>query len=160
MAKLIPLIGKYAGNSAIVDDDDYEYLSGWKWHGAFREPNLIYASRVQNDRLFLMHIEILGKRENLEIDHKDGNGLNNQRDNLRHCTHAENQRNRRVGSNNTSGFRGVYLDKQTNKWIAKIKMNGKIRRVRGFNTPEDASKKYNQLAQEWFGEYARLNPES
>ena len=87
----------------------------------------------------------------------DGNGLNNQRNNLRICTRKENTRNRRIGSKNTSGYKGVYLNKELNKWRAHIRINGHLYVLGLFENKEDAARTYDEAARLHFGEYAWLN---
>lgn len=111
------------GKVALVDDDMFDYLSQFKWC-AFKAKNTYYAKRNSKDNhTFYMHIEILGKKEGFEIDHVDGNGLNNQRQNLRHLTHRQNLQNRH--DNRASKYPGVSFFKQTNKWAACFYFNGK-----------------------------------
>jgi hypothetical protein len=95
-----------------------------------------------------------------EVDHIDGDGLNNQRSNLRFCTRSQNIRNARMKSNNTSGFTGVFKQKdsrgnRTKLWYAKI-MTDEGRKFLGyFSTPEEASEKYQEVAKSSFGEFYR-----
>lgn len=144
--------------TAYVDDEDYDWLSRWLWLFDGK-----YAARkcIGNNRLkIFMHVEIM-KRYNLfeseEIDHKDLNKLNNQKENLRPATHAQNSCNRRVQSNNASGFKGVSFDKWANKWIANICHNQKDIKLGRFETLEEAARAYDKWAKIYFGEFARLN---
>ena len=88
-----------------------------------------------------------------DIDHKDGDGLNNSWCNLREATRLENSGNSRRRSDNTSGAKGVRLDR--GKWIAQIVVAGKLRRLGTFNTLEAAAAAYEAAATEHFGEFAR-----
>ena len=92
-----------------------------------------------------------------EIDHMDMNKLNNRRSNLRICDRSENQRNHRLQANNTSGYKGVYFDKQANKWKAQIQHHGRNNHLGLFLTPEEAGHAYDTKARELFGEYGRYN---
>ena len=90
-------------------------------------------------------------------DHINGNGLDNRRNNLRTCTNAENLQNRPKQKNNTSGFKGVFLNKLTGKWEARI-YSRKTRTYIGlYKNKIDAANAYNEKATELFGEFARLN---
>ncbi len=109
MAKEIPLT---QGLVAIVDDADYEYLSQFKWC-ARKAGNTYYAVRQENKRFICMHIQIIGRRPGLEIDHIDGNGLNNRRSNLRFVTLRQNQQNRLY--RRYSKYHGVSWDKVNGK---------------------------------------------
>ena len=92
------------------------------------------------------------------IDHRDGDGLNNQFNNLRVATQAQNQYNQGLAKNNKSGFKGVYWDKQYGKWRVLLRKSGETVLDRRFDNPLEAAKAYNKAAIEHFGEFARLNP--
>jgi len=87
------------------------------------------------------------------VDHIDGDKLNNSLSNLRWCTHAENQRNRGKPVNNTSGFKGVYFNKVHGKYYARIRVNGKLKHLGCFRTPEEAAAVYEKAAKELHGEF-------
>jgi hypothetical protein len=91
------------------------------------------------------------------IDHLDGNPLNNQKKNLRICTHSENMRNRNLYVNNTSGFKGVYWHKTTKKWMSYIRINKKSLYLGIYTCPIDAAKAYNDAALKYHGEFAHIN---
>lgn len=149
------------GKYALVDDADYEWLNQWKWfversNHASRDQHIRMDGRKEIKRRVKMHRLIMDFPENMEVDHIDGNPLNNQRNNLRVVTHAQNQKNLKIPIHNTSGYKGVYWDKPRQKWIAAIH-SGKTINLGGFDTKEEAAHKYNQAALEYFGEFARLN---
>jgi len=85
------------GMVALVDDDDYEWISQWEWIVRERKEGLYYALRYDmiNRKRVLMHRIIMNTPPYMQVDHIDHNGLNNQKDNLRNCSHAENMCNRR-----------------------------------------------------------------
>jgi len=91
------------------------------------------------------------------IDHKDQNTLNNRRKNLRAATMTQNQYNCPARINNTSGFKGVWLDKRTNKWRSQIRANGKTIYVGTGTTKEDAARLWNEAALKYHGEFAYQN---
>jgi hypothetical protein len=92
-----------------------------------------------------------------EIDHIDGDGLNNDPANLRLATRSENLRNRGANKNNTSGFKGVRSNKQTGRWRAEIGLHGKLLHLGLFDTPEEAHAAYVRAAKELHGEFARAS---
>lgn len=102
-----------------------------------------------------MHRIILPVHDSVRVDHKDNNGLNNTRFNLRPCTHAENLRNRGRNSNNTSGFKGVHFRKDTKRWTAEIWLLGKKTSLGYFDTAEAAHAAYSVAALDMHGEFAR-----
>jgi hypothetical protein len=91
------------------------------------------------------------------IDHKNHNGLDNRKTNLRKITHQQNMMNRRPSKNSTSKYKGVSLFKRDKKWIAHICFNRILRYIGIFATEIEAAKAYNIFAKKYFGEYAYLN---
>ena len=146
---------------ALVDDEDFEYLNKFRWC-ASKDRNTFYAQRNLRvngkQKTQKMHKLIMG--DNLEkpmIDHRDGNGLNNQRSNLRHCTNKENGGNRKQSNNSNSPYKGVHLHHRKRKWYATINANGKIKFLGMFVSDIDAALAYNKAALEAYGSFARLN---
>ena len=143
------------GKVALVDDEDFELVSQWKWC-AMRGKHTWYAVRGCADgKSVLMHREIFGADAGVkcQIDHKDGNGLNNKRENLRIATQSQNNANARNRLNTSSPYKGVCWDNARNAWLARISENFLGR----FSSEEDAAKAYDKAAIERFGEYARTN---
>jgi len=102
-----------------------------------------------------MHILITGYKIGRRVDHINGNGLDNRRSNLRIATSQQNNRNRKICNLNTSGFKGVRLDR--NKWRADIRIDGKRKNLGRFVNPEAAAAAYDEAARKYFGEFATLN---
>jgi len=148
------------GKVALIDDEDFELVSQYKWY-AHKQPYTFYAATMSprpNRKLIKMHRIICGVFEtNIQIDHIDHNGLNNQRSNLRICTKSENMRNRAAQINNTSGYKGISWHKATKKWIANIKIQRKQIFLGLFEDPEEAYMAYCKAAQELHGEFAHIS---
>jgi hypothetical protein len=148
------------GKVALVDDDDFERLNQFKWH-ASKEGNNFYAKRTpcvnKIKKVIIMHREIINALPGEDVDHKDGNSLNNLRENLRLCNQAENVRNSKIRKDNISGYRGVSLFTKRNKFQAIIHFKKKSFWLGYFSSPIDAAIAYNQAAIQHFGEFARLN---
>jgi len=89
------------------------------------------------------------------VDHKDGDGLNNQRSNLRRSSALQNSQNQRLSRRNKSGFKGVFF--KGPKWMASIRMNGRSTHLGMFDSAEAAALAYDAAAAAAFGEFARLN---
>ena len=104
-----------------------------------------------------MHREILKPPKNVETDHKDGNGLNNQRYNLRWATKTQNRQNQRPQEGCTSRFKGVRWDKNARKWRACIKVQGKQVHLGFYSLEIDAARAYDNAALLYFKEFARTN---
>jgi hypothetical protein len=160
--KLIPLT---RGREAMVDDCDYEYLMQWKWlyHSNGRPTG--YAIRAEysagQQRIVRLH-RVVAARHGLvtageQIDHIDGDGLNNCRENLRLATNRQNAGNQRRQRNNTSGFKGVYWAKREGKWRARIGEGGR-HHLGYFDDSLEAARAYNEAALKHYGEFACLNP--
>lgn len=144
------------GFVAIVDDEDYEYLSQYKWHfgGGYARRNVPHPTRPGKRTTLKMHRAIMGLDfdDEREVDHIDGAGLNNQRANLRVCLHEENVRNKSRHSNNRSGLKGASADRE--KWKAQITANGRNIYLGLFDTAEEAHAAYRKAAAALHGEYA------
>ncbi len=92
------------------------------------------------------------------VDHINGDGLDNRRRNLREATHALNMRNKRLYRNNTSGFKGVFRNTEKGRaWGARIRLDGRTRRLGNYDTPEDAARAYDAAARKLFGEFGAFN---
>jgi len=148
--KLIPLT---QGMFAQVDDEDYDELVKFRWFARKHNKTFYAARNLKKGQKFVtfhMHKELLGEIEGKEIDHIDGDGLNNRKENLRFVTHRQNLQNRR----DTKSIHqpGVWLKRSPDKWQAMIRING-IRRYLGtFPTEKLASDAYN-LALQNIGEF-------
>ena len=149
------------GKTALVDDEDYELVSGIPWSATNngRGDRWYAVHRSQRFGNLRMHRLILNAPDHLQIDHVDGNTLDNRRSNLRLATRSQNGANRRLSKNNTSGFTGVTWNKNWQKWEAQIKVRGERLALGGFASPEEAAAVYNRVALAHFGEFARLSNE-
>jgi len=149
--------------TVIVDDEDAHLIKEHKWviqtgHKTFYLCRRLPKSDDGKYRTVLLHHEIVGKPANgFRVDHVNLNGLDNRRCNLRHATHAQNLANRAVDKNNTSGFKGVHLCKETGKWRAAIHHNNRTIKLGRFVNKEDAARAYDVAALNFFGEFAKTN---
>lgn len=152
--KRIPLT---QGKFALVDDEDFEYLNQWKWHTQRGENGNYYAARKGGDRVHKrIHTEIFKVSPGNLVDHIDGNGFNNQKENLREATRSQNAHNSKRPITNTSGFKGVYLSaNKANPWRATIKFQGKFYRLGYFKTAEEAHIAWKKAAILLHGAFAR-----
>jgi len=152
-AKLIPLT---QDRFTIVDAEDYDRLNQHKWH-VCKSHRSIYAGRNSKRRLIRMHRVLLNAPPGRIVDHRDGNGLNNRKHNLRLCTHQENNYNKRPYLGTTSRFKGVFWHKRENKYSAGIRKNGKRYYLGCFDDEIEAAVVYDIKAMELFGEFAYFN---
>ena len=152
----MPTILSTTGILLMVDDCDYEWISKYTWHvcGGYARRNAKINGVAQK---VYMHREIMETPKGKEVDHIDGNPFNNQRINLRNCSHAENLHNQRKTKHpRTSLYKGVSAT-LTKKWEVYISINGAQQRLGTFETEILAAIAYNSKAQELFGEFACLN---
>ncbi len=162
--KLIPLTKGYF---AKVDDEDYEELIQFKWQVSRTtgDSRTIYAKRgrrIKGDNnsirmvTFLMHRDIMGWKNNLDIDHIDGDGLNNQKSNLRFATRSQNIMNSKTPKHSTK-YKGVTKWKRGGKFAANIRHNGVLSYLGTYPTAEEAARVYDFHALQLFGVFAKTN---
>ncbi len=160
--KLIPLSktskknrGKYF---AQVDDEDYEYLMQWNWYvHIFKET--CYAGRTCRNsgspKTIKLHRVIMNTPEDMMVDHRDKNGLNCTKENLRNCNRSENAANRMSVGN--SKYLGVHFHKTKKKYESYICKNNKHYYIGTFDNEQEAAIAYNVKAIEYHREFAKLN---
>lgn len=140
------------------DQGDYDLIKNYNWYlskGA-RTFYAIANTVINGERTnVLMHRLIRSDSE--FIDHINGNGLNNTRNNLRACTKQQNNMNARESKSNKTGFKGVYFDKSRGKYGARITFNYRGYHLGRYDNPIKAADAYNQAAIKYFGEFAKLN---
>jgi hypothetical protein len=146
---------------SLIDAADAPLVDGFKWN-ATRHRETFYAVRHdvnESGRTIMvrMHRVICGVPNGVMVDHKDRNGLNNCRANLREDNGTGNARNVGIRSDNKSGFKGVSFKAREQKWSASISVNGRIRNIGRYATAEAAARAYDEQARNHFGEFAFLN---
>lgn len=144
------------GLTALIDTADRALVEHWRWTSSM-VGRRIYAVHRAGAASVPMHRVLMGAPDELDVDHIDGNGLNNCRSNLRLATRSENMANVPVRRSNTSGFTGVSRHSVSGRWRATIKQDGRQVHIGFFDTPEDAARAYDARAREVFGAFARLN---
>lgn len=149
------------GKYALVSDKDYSYLNQWKWH-AHKHKQRWYAERskrLSSGRALVisMHRLILGLQagDSKQGEHKDGDGLNNTRRNLRVASKNQNEYNRSKRVNNKSGLKGVH--KVGNRWVAYIGVNGEKVYLGCFSSPQLAFKAYKKAARKYHKTFANFS---
>ena len=161
--KTIPLT---QGMWATVDDEDYNLLAAHRWH-ALKDvcKNRVVWYAVRNGprghskrQLLRMHREILSiTNPKTPVDHANGNGLDNRRENLRKATSPQNNQNRHKAPGHSSRFKGVAWHKSADKWQAYIQIDRRLKSLGRFSDEETAAKAYDAAAREAFGEFALTN---
>lgn len=147
------------GLVALVDDEDYAEVSKYKWFAN----NNGYAARNVKDQstgkrtTLVMHRILMGleQGDTRQVDHVDGNRVNNCRSNMRIVMPAENAKNRKGNHNNTSGYKGVVWRKSSRKWVAQIGVNGKKVGLGYFDDPQKAYEAYCAASIRLHGEFGK-----
>lgn len=152
---------------AIVDDEDYEYINQWRWHSyngyavrAMRMKSSEYGKKDGKYVTVKMHRLIVNASKDKEVDHINGNPLDNRKTNLRLVTSQQNKWNQKTKTNNTSGFKGVSLFKdrfRSKPWRAYIVIDNKQKSLGVYESKLEAARAYNEGAKKYFGEFARFN---
>lgn len=153
--RILPLT---KGLFSLVDADDFDWLNQWCWNAdrACETKRLnFYARRMgANREVIKMHRLIMGFPDAI-VDHRNLDGLDNRRKNLRKATSNQNLANTTERSHRNGQFKGVY--RHHRKWMAAGTFYGKHVFLGMFSSPEDAARAYDAKAIEAFGEFARLN---
>lgn len=144
------------GAVVLVDDQDYALVSNHRW---YCKPGKItsYAQTVVKGHCFRMHRLIMAAQPGQQVDHIDGNGLNNTRANLRIVTNSQNSMNRRKIRNASSQYKGVAWFTKAGCWCAYIWVSGRNKHLGKFKYEAAAARAYDAAARQYFGEFARTN---
>lgn len=138
--------------SMLIDEDDLEKINKLKLivkHGYVK-------IRIKNKEISLAR-EIMNAPFGMVVDHINGNTLDNRKCNLRICTNSQNLKNRKININNTTGAKGVtWRNNKRIPYRASIMVDGKLIRLGNFSFIDDAKKAYNNAANKYFGEFARI----
>jgi len=148
------------GYEAIIDVTDVDIVSGVNWY-VRRDGGQVYAGcnipkNESGKRGHIsMHRLIMGNPQQMEVDHRDANGINNRRGNLRVASKSQNQANRKTSKLNISGFKGVSPYKRDGTWHARISKDGKRFCLGYYKTPEEAHLAYINASREMHGSFGR-----
>lgn len=142
------------GFKAIVDDQDFERVSQYKWSLKIGHTGIHYAFRTdKNNKSIYLHRFILNAPKRTSVDHKNHNGLDNRRMNIRVCNWSQNAINSRIAKNNTSGYKGIYWDADRNKWAVQIEVNQHNKFLGRYKILEEAIKARKQAESLHFGDF-------
>jgi hypothetical protein len=150
------------GRIAIVDDADFAFLNQWSWQVskkgyAVRSVHLGKIAGRYKKTAAIMHRILTAAPHYLQVDHINGNKVDNRKANLRLCTNGQNKQNGAGYKNSTSKYRGVSWHSGMRQWYAQIQKDKRKYTIGWFENEVDAAKAYNRRASKLFGEFARLN---
>lgn len=142
-----------AGKLIFVSPEDLDAVCRYQWKVTTPKPGFSYARATVEGKLVFMHRWLMRDelRPGLVVDHIDGDGLNNRRENLRVCTYSDNSANTRTRRR----FKGV--SRYSGSWVARICKHGRSYYLGSFKTARRAAAAYNRVARRLFGEFANLN---
>lgn len=139
----------------LVDDKDFDDLKQFRWCLKLSTKGYPYACTYIGKYVVLMHRLITNTYKGEVVDHINGLGLDNRRENLRVCTPQENTWNQKLRSTNKSGVKGVHFDKKKALWRAGIRVNGKQIYLGRYKSLENAGSAYQRASREYYGRFAR-----
>ncbi len=138
------------GRIAIIDEDDFDKVSIYSWHFDRYAKAVKWDKEAKKNRHLYMHRLIMNAPKGLDVDHINGNKLDNRKINLRVCSRSINQYNPQKPTRAKSGLRGVYKEyNRSCRWFAQVKINGKLKRLGRYDTPEEAHAAYLDATKEF-----------
>lgn len=156
--KFIPLT---QGKTALIDDEDFELVSEYKWYPLSTSAGLVYANgyllRNGHRSVVLMHRLLMNAQPGQGIDHRNRNGLDNRRFNLRFATRSQNAINRISKRKASSRFKGVHWHKSNRKWVARVRYGKQEFHIGYFREEKAAALAYDAAVLKICPDYARLN---
>lgn len=147
--RIIPL---FNGGEAFIDDADAEIVAAYKWQKSPLGYAVTYCTEDGKTKAILMHRMLLNAVKGVSVDHINHDLLDNRRENLRLCTHAENMKNRKIHKNNALGVKGVCAE--GGRYRARIAVDGKRVSLGCFDSASDAYSAYQIAAKKLHGEFA------
>ena len=147
-----------------IDSSDFELVSKYSWRvlKSYKKSKFFYVATTSYElgkrRHIVMHRLLMGvlNKPGKQVDHINGNGLDNRRSNLRICSQSQNMMNRKKHTS-SSKFKGVSWNKERKRWSSQIKLRGKQTHLGYFNCEKEAAEVYDNSANRMFGEYALTN---
>lgn len=147
------------GYEALIDVEDINLVADYNWRAIIRG-HTVYARRNEpkTKKAIYLHRAIIFAPKGFQVDHKDRNGLNNRKRNLRIVTQSENQMNREGFKNNKSGFKGVFWCASQSKWRSRIQIYGEKIHLGYFDCPRKAHEAYKAASIKYHGQFCSFDP--
>jgi len=151
------------GYKVLIDDEDYERVCKIKWHIKDKKKAekgqyyFCYTDRKNGRKTLYLHRYIMNcdKYNGKDVDHINGDRLDNRKSNLRICQHSLNTFNQLKSSRNKTGYKGVHVNKDTKKYVAQIGVAGRTIYLGSFSCPQEAHDAYCEASKKYHGEYGR-----
>jgi len=145
------------GYEVLIDDEDFERVSQHKWSAlVIKKKQTLYIRTNINKKLVYLHRFILNAPDGLTVDHRNHDTLDNRRENLRLCTRAQNNANKKTKRGKLKGV-SFRADQPRKPFQSVIRSNGKLHHLGYYATEEEAARAYDAAAKKHFGEFAYLN---
>lgn len=149
-----------SGKTVLIDDEDYEKVSFYKWHISGNKNNdYVVHTLPRNGKkrpMLRMHRFIIDAPDGTCVDHINGNRYDNRKSNLRLCTQRDNSHNTKMSIANTSGLKGASFHKASGMWQAQITINRKVKYLGIYKTAFEAHAAYKEAAEYYYGEFMNL----
>lgn len=145
------------GAVTVVDDEDYPFISQWNWRLSDNGYAIRHVSHQGKKYVIRMHRVLAGAPEGAQVDHVNGDRLDNRRANLRLATNRENSCNRNRRRKVLVRLKGVYQTRSGNRWYSRIRVSGRAIYLGTFDSKEDAARAYDKAAKMHHGRFAVLN---
>lgn len=142
------------GKTTKIDDDDFELVSKYTWHCT--EHGYASTRRKDNRKFLYLHRFIMKARKGEEVDHRNGDRLDNRKSNLRICDRTSNSRNTSAHRDNKTGYKGVYFDKRTMRFCARIMVSGKTFFLGRHDSAKKAHEAYKKAAVLYHKNFAKF----
>lgn len=156
-AKMAIASKSFGAHEVLIDAEDIEKIQWLQWRLLKPFEHLYVVSGKNDVKRIYLHRLILSAPDDMEVDHINGNPLDNRKENLRLATRAQNNQNRKMHKRNAVGFKGVVAARKPGRFIGYIHTKEKKVHLGTFGSAEDAARAYNTAATEEYGEFAKLN---
>jgi hypothetical protein len=152
----IAIVPLTQNQEAIIDIVDLVKVAGKNWNAHY-DPHTkgYYVRGYRNGQRLNLHWLIANPENGMQVDHRNGNSLDNRRTNLRIVTLHQNEKNKKHYANSKSGLKGVYVTSNGMRWMGQIRVDSELIYLGTFDSPEEAYEAYKKAAEKYFGEYRR-----